>query len=142
MDSPVPKLEDVVYKASHFCRHDFWECVEGASFSIAPYTGLGEGVRVVLKATEVCERGEEDICTHCAERWRNTNIKTAFEGVVWTSNIAAAEKISQYEVALIEAFKTAAGYGFMDGVMKLLAVRLLDVVVHGGLCDAHKKIMV
>ena len=28
---------------------------------------------------------------------------------------------------------------FMDGVMKLLAVRLLDVVVHGGLCDAHKK---
>ena len=96
---------------------------------------------MVLKATEGCERGE-DICTHCAERWRNTDIKTSFEGVVWTSNIAATEKMTQYEAAFVEAFQTAAGYGFMDGVMKLLAVRLLDVVVHGGLCDAHKKFMV
>ena len=117
--------------------------MEGASFSIGPYTGLGEGVRVVLKATEGCERGE-DICTHCAEKWRNSDIKSSFEGVVWTSNITARanDQMTQYEAAFVEAFQTAADYGFMDGVMKLLAVRLLDVVVHGGLCDAHKKFMV
>ena len=43
MDSPIPRLEDVVYKATYFSRHDFWAWVEGASFSIGPYTGLGEG---------------------------------------------------------------------------------------------------
>ena len=143
MDSPIPKHEDVVYRASHFCRHDFWEFVDGACFSIAPYTGLGEGVRVMLTAPEVCERVKEEImCTHCTDRWKSANIKAAFAEVVWTSSIVAAPKMSPYELSFIEAFKTAALYGFMDGVMRLLAVRLLDVVIHGGLCDVHKKIMV
>ena len=63
---------------------------------------------------------------------------------MWTSKktARATDQRTQYEAAFVEAFHTAANYGFMDGVMKLLAVRLLDVVVHGGLCDAHKKYMV
>ena len=97
----------------------------------------------MLTAPEVCERVKEEImCTHCTDRWKSANIKAAFAEVVWTSSIVAAPKMSPYELSFIEAFKTAALYGFMDGVMRLLAVRLLDVVIHGGLCDVHKKIMV
>ena len=103
----------------------------------------GGGVRVVLEETEGCERGE-DMCTHCAEKWHKSDIKSSFEGVVWTSKktARATDQRTQYEEAFVEAFYTAANYGFMDGVMKLLAVRLLDVVIHGRLCDVHRKLMV
>ena len=141
MDSPIPKHEDVVYRASHFCRHDFWEFVDGARFSIAPYTGLGEGVRVMLHTPEVCERVKEEImCTDCTDRWKRSNVKAAFAGVVWKSSIVPTPTMSPYELSLIEAFKTAALYGFMDGVMWLLAVRLLDVVIHGGCAMCTNKL--
>ena len=151
MDSPIPRLEDVEYRATHFARNDFWAWVHGATFSLGPYTGLGEGVRVVLEETEGWE-GVEDLCMHCAEKWHKSEIQSSFEGVVWNTSKKTAipakaratdrVKRTQYEEAFIEAFYTAANYGFMDGIMRLLAVRLLDVVIYGGLCDVHRKLMV
>ena len=62
-----------------------------------------------------------------------------FDPSVYVSMCFYVQGLAPVE-AFIEAYKTASKYGYMDGGMKLLAVRLLDMVLYSGLCKGTQTI--
>ena len=93
MDSPIPRLEDIEYRASYFSRNDSGRGCMGRRFLSVLIQGWGRGC-VWCWRKQRGVRGVR-ICARSKKTARATNQRT------------------QYEEAFVEAFYTAANYGFM-----------------------------
>ena len=142
-----------IVKASSFRQKCFWTWAKGADFLTIPFTGTK--IRCVL---ENLENLVVDPCRECVEVWERSGLRDSLQSVQW----GGAELLSQVCFGIVRLFwSTAANltffmkdprltlflmaceaareYSFMDGVSKILSIRMLDLVLSHGLCHTHVR---
>ena len=123
----------LIVKASSFRQKSFWTWAKGVDFLTIPFTGTK--IRCVLG---VLEENLEDVdvpCRECVEVWERSGLRDSLQSVQWRG----AELLSQDPrlTLFLMACQAAKDYTFMDGVSKILSIRMLDLVLSHGLCHTH-----
>ena len=123
----------LIVKASSFRQKSFWTWAKGVDFLTIPFTGTK--IRCVLG---VLEENLEDVdvpCRECVEVWERSGLRDSLQSVQW----GGAELLSQDPrlTLFLMACQAAKDYTFMDGVNKILSIRMLDLVLSHGLCHTH-----
>ena len=142
----------LIVKASSFRRKSFWTWAKGADFLTIPFTGTK--IRCVLE--ENLEDVDVDVpCRECVEVWERSGLRDSLQSVQWGGSRAPEPGVFWYCKDVLEhmltfffmkdprltlflmACEAAKEYSFMDGVSKILSIRMLDLVLSHGLCHTH-----
>ena len=147
---------DSVIKASYFNSNSFWSWVEGMEFRTVPVTGLQirciKGVGGDLVGDAVRQG-----CPQCKRLWDTSKLEDSLQEVNWEedlldskvcfgmygcfgahANLTFFMKDSRLTLLLLGC-EAAKMYAFMDGISKVLSIRMLDLIFSHTLCQPHVK---
>ena len=74
-------------------------------------------------------------CRECVEVWERSGLRDSLQSVQWGAEFLESQ---DPRLALfLMACHTAKQYTFMDGISKILSIRMLDLILSNGLCQMH-----
>ena len=148
---------DSVIKASYFTSNSFWSWVEGMEFRKIPVTGLRIRCMKEGGGGDLVEDAVRQGCPQCKRLWETSGLKESLQVVNWKekrlnsevcfgmygcfgahANLTFFMKDSRLTLLLLGC-EAAKMYAFMDGISKVLSIRMLDLIFYHALCQPHVK---
>ena len=124
--------------ASSFNLEEFWDWVEGVTFTPIPTTPCVEGGVEVVE--DYMESSPLAACETCREKWEESGVENSSYKVKWEELISWDIKYEEDPRMdnLVNAVKAANLLTYEDGLCKGVIWNMVNLISNHGLCPKHK----